>query len=174
MKEKNITYYLIWEMTVAKRVKRETYYEDYLFREGKWFKDEGHVIMDHLVGYDASEPEDSPYRIGSTSVLMEMDEISEKEAVSVMNQQILALLKGKWRDKFTEKKQAWDKAPGWPAKLVKTTFMLNGKKYTIGPKAIGLSSDCWDQGFMESIQGDISKDLEEYGAADIYNSGYLD
>lgn len=174
MKDKDTTYYLVYGRIVAKRVSRDDYYDDYLFREGKWVKDEDHVIMDHLVGYDASEPEDSPYRFGSTSVLMEMDKISEKEAVSVMNQQILSLLKGKWKDKFSKKKQAWDKASGWPAKLVKTTFILNGIKYTIGPKAIGLGTACWDQGFMESIQGDIEKDLEEYGAADIYNYGFLD
>lgn len=27
--------------------------------------------------------------------------------------------------------------------------------------------DCWNQGFIETVQADISKDLEEYGAADI-------
>ncbi len=37
--------------------------------------------MDHLVGYDPSEPEDSPYRFGSTDVLMEMDEISKEKAM---------------------------------------------------------------------------------------------
>ena len=89
MKEKNINYYLVWGKVVAKREKKDGIYEDYLFKSGKWVKDEEYVIMDHLMGFDPSEPEDSPYRIGSTSVLMEMDEISEETAVSLINQQIL-------------------------------------------------------------------------------------
>lgn len=34
--------------------------------------------------------------------------------------------------------------------------------------------DCRDQGFMESIQSDLGKDLEEAGATDIRNLGFLD
>lgn len=89
MQEKKAVYYLIWGRTIAKREKSEEYYNDYLFRNGKWIKDEDCIIMDHLVGFDSSEPDDSPYRFGSTSVLMEMDEISEDEAISIMNKQIL-------------------------------------------------------------------------------------
>ena len=89
MKETNITYYLVWERTVAKRERSEKLYEDYIFRDGKWLPDNEHIIMDHLAGYDPSEPEDSPYRIGSTSVLMEMEEISEQDAVEIMNRQSL-------------------------------------------------------------------------------------
>lgn len=38
----------------------------------------------------------------------------------------------------------------------------------------GLTCDCWDQGFMETIQSDIEKDLKAYGATDIYSFGFLD
>ncbi len=93
MEEKKVVYYLIWERTVAKREKNEEYYKDYLFENGRWIKDEEHIIADHLIGFDPTEPEDSPYRYGSTSVLMEMDEISEKDAIRIMNQQILNLLR---------------------------------------------------------------------------------
>ena len=93
MKETNRTYYLVWERLVAKREESEKIYEDYIFRDGEWFPDNEHIIMDHLVGYDPSEPEDSPYRIGSTSVLMEMDEISEQDAVEIMNRQTLSIQK---------------------------------------------------------------------------------
>ena len=41
-------------------------------------------------------------------------------------------------------------------------------------ESLGLDDDCWDQGFMESIQSDIKKDLKEYGAYDIYNFGFID
>ena len=75
---------------------------------------------------------------------------------------------------FVKKKAKWDKNPEWPAKYVETRFILNGAEYTLLPKDIGLTSDCWDQGFMESIQSAIKKDLEEYGAYDIYNFGFID
>lgn len=93
MKEKKITYYLVWKRMVAKREQGEKSYEDYILKNGKWILDEAHIIMDHLVGYDPCEPEDSPYRIGSTSVLLEMEKISEKRAIAVMNQQILTIMK---------------------------------------------------------------------------------
>ena len=52
------------------------------------------------------------------------------------------------------KEEKWDKEPKWPAKLVDTVFELNGIKYTIYFSDVGLSSDPWDQRFMESIQGE--------------------
>lgn len=90
------------------------------------------------------------------------------------NEQIIFELKEKWKECFREAKEKWNQDPGWPAKLVSTTFVLNGVKYTIEPPDLGLSYDPWDQGFMESIQGDIRKDLEECGATDVYNTGFLD
>ncbi|MBE5937800.1 MAG: hypothetical protein E7265_07195 [Lachnospiraceae bacterium] len=89
MKEKNVIYYLLRERTVAKREKSGEYYNDFLFKGGKWVEDEAGVIMDYLVGFDSTEPIGSPYRFGCTSMLMEIEEISEKKAVSIMNQQIL-------------------------------------------------------------------------------------
>lgn len=174
MKEKSTIYYLVWGNVVGRREKKDGHYENFLFKSGRWVEDEDHVIMDHLMGFDPSEPEDSPYRIGNGSVLFEMEEISEGTAVSLINQQILQILKEEWKNKFKAKKGEWDKNPGWPAKLVETWFTLNGEKYTIKPEDIGLTSDGWDQGFMESIQGEIEKDLESYGATDVYNLGFLD
>ena len=58
------TYYLILERQVGKR-------EDgkyYLFKDGKWEVDTENAIKDRLVGYDPSEPIDSPYRFGNGSV----------------------------------------------------------------------------------------------------------
>ena len=174
MEEKKTVYYLIYDRVIAKRDKDGECDRDYIFREGKWVHDSDHVIMDHLVGYDPSEPEDSPYRFGSTSILMEMEEISFEQAIPIMNQQILDALKNKWKEEFAAQKEEWDKKPGWPAKLVETKFMLNGQKYSIFPSDIGFTDDCWDQGFMETIQSDIERDLKEYGAMNIYNLGFLD
>lgn len=174
MKEKNTFYYLIRDRIIAKREKNGKFYKDYFLKAGKWVEDSDCVIMDHLAGYDPCEPEDSSYRFGSTGILLEMDEISKEQAITIVNQQILDVLKSKWKAEFAEKKEEWDKKPGWPAKYVKTKFILNGVKYSLFPADIGLTHDCWDQGFMETIQADISKDLEEYGAADIRNTGFID
>lgn len=172
--KKNSTYYLVRKTMVAKREECGNQYEDFLFIKGRWVPDKDHVIMDHLVGYDPCEPKDSPYRIGSTSVLSEMKEISEKKAIAIMKPQILSSMKELWKNKFKNEKTEWDKNPKWPAKLVKTEFKLHGIRYTIYPSDIGLSTDPWDQGFMESIQSDIEKDLKEYGATDIFSCGFLD
>ncbi len=174
MEEKEVTYLLIREKIVAKRVFSGENGKNYLFKDGKWVEDSDHVVMDHMVGYDPFEPEDSPYRFGSTDILAEMEEISWDIAVSIMNQQILELLKNNWKAEFKPRKEEWDKAPGWPAKHVETEFTLNGISYSLRPADIGLTNDGWDQGFMESIQTDIRKDLESYGATDIYNLGFID
>ena len=174
MEEKRTVYYLIHDRVIAKREMDGDYNRDYILREGKWVVDSDHVIMDHLAGYDPSEPEDSTHRFGSTSVLMEMDGISLEQAIPIINQQILDALKNKWKAEFAAKKEEWDKKPGWPAKFVKTKFTLNGVKYILFPIDIGLTYDCWDQGFMETIQSDIEKDLKLYGATEIYNLGFLD
>lgn len=174
MEEKKTVFYLIHDRIVAKREKDGDYDRDYILKAGRWVEDSSHLIRDHLVGYDPSEPEDSPYRFGSTSVLMEMDEIPVNQAIPIINQQILDALKNKWKDEFATKKEEWDKNPGWPAKLVETKFTLNGEKYSLFPVDFDLTYDCWDQGFMETIQPDIEKDLKRYGATEIYHLGFLD
>ena len=64
---------------------------------------------------------------------------------------------------------------GWPAKIVETRFNYNGRKYTIIPSTFGLEDeDCWDQGFLEFLQGYLKKDLELIGATGITNFGFLD
>ena len=103
-----------------------------------------------------------------------MEEISEEQAILLINQQIIDMMKNKWKAEFKAKKEEWDKNPGWPAKLVETCFGLNGKRYSIHPADIGLTDDGWDQGFMETIQSDLRKDLEAYGATDVYYLGFLD
>ena len=103
-----------------------------------------------------------------------IEEISEEKAVEIINQQILDVLLSICKEKFKKEKERWDKKPKWTSKIVKTKFKLNGKECVILPQDIGLSSDPWDQGFMESIQSDIAKELKKYGATDIYNLGFLD
>ena len=51
--------------------------------KGEWTKcDYTEEIADRLVGFDPSEPEGSPYRFGNPSVMEEIVEISESEAIN--------------------------------------------------------------------------------------------
>lgn len=45
-----------------------------------WIPDTKHVISDHLYGYDPGEPDDSPYKMFNTSIMDEIESISENEA----------------------------------------------------------------------------------------------
>ena len=82
-------YYLIRNRRLGK--KDESGY--FLFEKGKWVADEKNVIKDYLMGFDPSEPEDSPYRMYNLSVMDEIEEIAEEQAVQYMNRQTVDLLK---------------------------------------------------------------------------------
>lgn len=77
--KKNITYYLIRDSRLGKREGNKYY----LFRNGKWIEDDKNYIQDHLLGFDPSEPEDSPYRFGGSTV-MDIDEITEEDAKTLI------------------------------------------------------------------------------------------
>ena len=93
MSEKSVHYFLIKGKTFGKQEKSAGHCDHYLFMSGRWVRDEDHVIMDHLMEFTPSEPEGSPYRICSTSVMPEMDEISEETAVSLIDRQTMDPLK---------------------------------------------------------------------------------
>ena len=86
MEKEKVTYYLIREWLVGKRVEGEES-RDYLFKGGEWVPDEKSVIMDHLVGFDKWEPEDSPYRFGNLSIMAEIEQISCEEAEQRIKEQ---------------------------------------------------------------------------------------
>ena len=81
MKQETV-YYLIRGRLLGKR---EGDYDYYLYRNGSWEKDSSYLIFGKLGGYDSSEPEGSPYGWGSSSVMDEIEEISEEEALKYMN-----------------------------------------------------------------------------------------
>ena len=171
MRKPKNKYFFIEHMNV---LGKEEGGEHYIFREGTWEPDTGCCIMYRLMGYDPFEPEDSPYRTGSLSVMDEIVEINEKEARRVMADQTVEMLLHMWPQKFAEKKKVWDENPGWPAKLVHVSFTLYGEKFDILPEDIGLTHDCWDQGFMETVQSDMRRDLENYGAENVFCGGFID
>ena len=77
MENKTVKYYRIIPLNRIGR-KTESGYE--LYRNGQWEQDREHLISDRLMGYDPSEPPDSPYGIGNTEIMREIEEISLEEA----------------------------------------------------------------------------------------------
>ena len=51
-----------------------------------WIPDDSCIFSDRLMGYDSSEPKDSPYKIGDTSELEKIREITEEEAIKLISE----------------------------------------------------------------------------------------
>lgn len=78
----SVTYYRINDLGL---LGKEEDYVPYLYKPGKgWVVDNDNVLMDRVMGYDGSEPSDSPYKIGNTSTLDRVEEISQKEAEMII------------------------------------------------------------------------------------------
>ena len=77
MEKEETRYYLIKERSVGKE-KGDNYF---IYREGEWQPDTKRIIIDRLMGYAPDEPADSPYGIGSTSIMDEIEEISYEKAM---------------------------------------------------------------------------------------------
>lgn len=163
------TYYLIRKRNLGR--KENGRFE--LFENGRWSPDVKNAIRDRLIGFDPYEPENSPYRIGNLSIMKEIEVIPEERALLILNYLTIEFLRAKWIKEMAPKKEEWDKDPRWPAKMVETRFLMNGTWYTLKPRDIGLNNDCWDQGFMESFQGTLEKDLEAFGATEVYSYGFM-
>ncbi|WP_313583333.1 hypothetical protein [Lacrimispora sp.] len=78
----SVTYYRIKDLDL---LGKEEDYVPYLYKLGKgWVVDHDNVLMDRIMGYDESEPANSPYKIGNTSMLDLVKEISQKEADKII------------------------------------------------------------------------------------------
>lgn len=164
MEKMRLNYYYLKDMgTVAKGFR----YQNWIYRNGEWVKDTKSLVWDKLIGYDPGEPEGSPYGIGSISVMSEIKRISYEEAMDIIGERIIRELIQKWSEKFQEEKKIWDQKPERPAKLVETSFCLFGTRYTIKPEDLGFEPGPEDEGFMESMQKEMEKDLADAGATEI-------
>lgn len=170
MLKKNTIYYLIY----GKKLGKQEGGIYYCFERNEWVRDEKNLITDYLMGYDPCEPDYSPYKTGNLDIIDKIETIPLEKAIQIQNEQLLAFLKERWNKELAPKKQEWDEGPGWPAKLVKTSFNLNGLEYTLNSVDLGYTDSGFDQGFMESVQGYLKYELEAAGATDVYNEGFLD
>lgn len=104
----------------------------------------------------------------------ELIEIDHTQAYTIINDMIVNNLLEKWKEDFKDKKEAWNKSPGWPAKLVTTEFVLNDIKYTLDSSDVCDGVDYWEDGFMETIQSALKIDLMKAGASYVRSTGFLD
>lgn len=80
----SVTYYHIKDLNM---LGKEEDYVPYLYKPEKgWTVDNDNILMDRLMGYDDSEPDDSPYSIGSLSMMELVEEITEEEANKIIQQ----------------------------------------------------------------------------------------
>lgn len=171
MEAKKMNYYLLKDSGLV--AKGYSFYH-WIYHDFAWHKDRESIVSDKLFGYDPSEPEGSPYGIGSTSIMDEIEQISYETATNILAEQIITNLIHKWSEQFREQKKEWDRNPEWPAKLVETSFCLFDTRYTLKPEDLGLKNGPEDEGFMESIQKELEKDLIAVGATAIESIGFLD
>ena len=75
------TYYLIRNRTLGKK-EGNSYY---LFKDGSWVPDTKSTILGRLMGFDPSEPADSPYAMGNMDIMDTIEPITEQQAIEFIN-----------------------------------------------------------------------------------------
>ena len=73
----NTTYYLILNRHLGKE-------EDgkyYLYTNGNWVPDTKSTILGRLMGFNPSEPADSPYAMGNMDIMDTIEPITEQQAL---------------------------------------------------------------------------------------------
>ena len=77
----NTTYYLILNRQLGKE-------EDgkyYLYTNGSWVPDTKSTILGRLMGFDPSEPADSPYAMGNMDIMDTIELITEQQVIEFIN-----------------------------------------------------------------------------------------
>ncbi|MCR5778912.1 MAG: hypothetical protein K6G84_16085 [Lachnospiraceae bacterium] len=54
-------------------------YANYIYKDGIWSRDKDNFVSDRVMGYDPYEDDDSPYKIGNTSIMNEIEIIAREE-----------------------------------------------------------------------------------------------
>lgn len=73
------TYYYISDLNI---VGKEEEFIPYIYDKIKgWVVDQSNILIDRILGYDDTEPEDSTYRLGNLNMLDRITEITEEEAL---------------------------------------------------------------------------------------------
>ncbi len=99
------TYYLIRERLVGKREYESDGFTDYLFLGGRWAFDGSLTSLKYLMGFDETEPEDSPYAVGNSDIMDEIWEIPEEDAMNIITLQLFRFLRAKWKEEIAGKRK---------------------------------------------------------------------
>ena len=83
MEVEKLNYYLLKDLGLVAKGYDNHYW---IYHDFAWHKDTEGIVWSKLIGYDPSEPEDSPYGIGSTSVMNEIKQISCEKAVDIITE----------------------------------------------------------------------------------------
>ena len=78
----NTTYYLI----LNKQLGKEEDGKYYLYTNGNWVPDTKSTILGRLMGFDPSEPADSPYAMGNMDIMDTIEPITGQQAREFINQ----------------------------------------------------------------------------------------
>ncbi len=60
--------------------------------DGNWSEADYNEIGDRLIGYDASEPSDSPYKIGNSNIMAEIKKLTEEEVINKYGEDVIKKL----------------------------------------------------------------------------------
>ncbi|CDB39523.1 unknown [Azospirillum sp. CAG:260] len=77
MKETHTQYYYIKSKNLFAMSKG--LFDNYLYKNDKWVEDTQNLVSDRLMGYDPTEANDSPYKIGNTDIMDDIEKITEDE-----------------------------------------------------------------------------------------------
>ncbi len=81
--DETLKYYFIKDLSLF--AKGEGIYKNYIYVNDEWLLDKDHIVSNRLIGYDPYEDDDSPFKIGNTSIMDNIEVISE-ETFNTMNQ----------------------------------------------------------------------------------------
>ena len=82
-------FYLVLEKRLFCQFDNRTY--EYV--EGKWIDADGKEVKDRLMGYDPSEPSDSPYVIGNADIMAEIKKVTQEQVIEKYGQEVIDKLK---------------------------------------------------------------------------------
>lgn len=166
------TRYYLMNTTVGRRIIEDDVICDNLFREGRWAPDWMFILRRSLAFARLREEGKAVNSGWDDGMGPGVRELTEREAMELITDQTMDFLIAKWKKEYAEDKREWDIRPQWFAKFVTTEFILNGVKRKLTVDELGL--DRYYEGFFESIQHLLEKDLEAYGAVITASYGFLD
>lgn len=140
----------------------------YDFEKRKWVYDRKSIINDMLMGYDPGEPEGSPYGIGSTSVMDELEHITYETAMEMIGDISVQRLIEIWKKRYegAEAKKGKKKPEGF-ARAENMMFCLYGTMYVLYAEDFGLKPLWYEEEFLASLKKEVAKDLKKIGAEEI-------